>query len=171
MSDNGVNSRSTGSPKAGGSLDLSAEAEQQRLSGSALQGFLNLVTKWRVRDEDARELLGGMSSNAGYALEKHPNHLLEIDQIIRVSYLVGIYKALHLLYGDKLADEWVSLPNSNTVFGGSTPLQHMLCNGLTGIETVRKLLDARLEGGQLDQIDRSNEHPVLNAPKGIHHGG
>ncbi len=171
MSDNGVNSRSTESPKSNGSLDLSSEAEQQRLSSSALKGFFNLVAKWRVRDEDARELLGGMSSNAVYALEKLPNQLLEIDQIIRVSFLVGIYKALHLLYGDKLADEWVTLPNINTVFAGSTPLQYMLGNGLTGIETVRNLLDARLDGGQLDQMHRSNEHPVLNVLPGIHHGG
>ncbi len=171
MPGNSVNSRSTGRPKSHSSVDLSSEAERQRLSGSALKVFLNLVTKWRVRDEDARELLGGMSSDAVYALEKHPNHLLEIDQIIRVSFLVGIYKALHLLYGDKLADEWITLPNSNTVFRGSTPLQHMLCNGLTGIETVRKLLDARLDGGKLEKIDRSNEHPLLNAPNGIHHGG
>lgn len=157
--------------KSPSSVDLSSETQQQRLSSSALKGFSNLVSKWRVRDEDAKQLLGAMSGSAVSELEKNSSCLLEIDQLTRVSFLVGIYRALHLLYGDKLADEWVTLPNSNPVFGGSTPMQYMLCNGLMGIETVRQLLDARLDGGQLGQTDRSIEYPVLNTPQGIHHGG
>ena len=157
--------------KSHSSVDLNSETQQQRLSSSALKGFFNLVSKWRVRDEDARELLGGISSSRVSALDENSGCSLEIDQITRVSFLVGTYKALHLLYGDKLADEWVTLPNKNPVFAGSTPLQYMLCNGLMGIEAVRKLLDARLDGGPWGQTDRSNEYPVLNGPQGIHHGG
>ena len=69
--------------------------------------------------------------------------MLEVDRITRVSYLVGIYKALHILYGDKLADEWINLPNANPIFGGTTPLAYMLAGGLVAMQTVRKLLDAR----------------------------
>jgi hypothetical protein len=73
--------------------------------------------------------------------------VLEVDRITRISYLVGIYKALHILYGDKLADEWVQLANSNAIFGGRTPLAYMLAGGLLAMQTVRKLLDARRGGG------------------------
>lgn len=72
--------------------------------------------------------------------------MLEVDLITRISYLLGIYKALHILYGDQLADEWVSLPNSNRIFGGRTPLAQMLAGGLLAMQTVRKLLDARRGG-------------------------
>ncbi|ABD72167.1 conserved hypothetical protein (plasmid) [Rhodoferax ferrireducens T118] len=129
-----------------GLVDLSSKTERERLSSSALKGFFNLVTKWHVRDEDARELLGGISSSAFYEWKKTPNRLLDVDRITRISFLVGIYKALHIIYGDKLADEWVSLPNKNAIFAGRTPLQYMLSGGLIGMQTVRKLLDARRGG-------------------------
>ena len=41
-------------------IDLSAKAERERLSGSALQAFFNIMDSWTVRDEDARALLGGI---------------------------------------------------------------------------------------------------------------
>lgn len=127
-------------------VDLNAKAERERLSRAALRGFFKLVGRWKLRDEDARDLLGGISSSAYYEWKKNPDRMLEVDRITRISYLVGIYKALHILYGDKLADEWVSLPNANAIFGGRTPLACMTGGGLLAMQTVRKLLDARRGG-------------------------
>jgi hypothetical protein len=127
-------------------VDLNAKAERERLSKSALIGFFRLMSSWQVRDDDARELLGGLSSSSFYEWKKHPDRLLEVDRITRISYLLGIYKALHILYGDKLADEWVHLPNTNPIFNGRTPLAHMLGGGLLAMQTVRRLLDARRGG-------------------------
>ncbi len=127
-------------------VDLNAKAERERLSRSALKGFFLLAAAWKLRDEDARELLGGLSSSAFYEWKKNPDRLLEVDRITRISYLIGIYKALHILYGDKLADEWVSLPNKNVIFSGLSPLAYMQAGGLLAMQTVRKLLDARRGG-------------------------
>lgn len=127
-------------------VDLNAKAERERLSKSALKGFFKLAAAWKLRDDDARELLGGISSSAWYEWKKNPDRVLEVDRITRISYLLGIYKALHILYGDKLADEWVTLPNTNRIFGGRTPLSQMLAGGLLSMQTVRKLLDARRGG-------------------------
>jgi hypothetical protein len=127
-------------------VDLNDKAERERLSRSALLGFFRLAGAWQVRDEDARELLGGVSSSAFYEWKKNPGRVLEVDRITRISYLLGIYKALHILYGDKLADEWVHLPNSNPVFNGRAPLAFMLGGGLLAMQTVRRLLDARRGG-------------------------
>jgi len=127
-------------------VDLNAKSERERLSKSALKGFFKLVQAWQLRDEDARELLGGLSSSAFYEWKKNPDRVLEVDRITRISYLIGIYKALHILYGDKLADEWVTLPNKNVIFAGRTPLAYMHAGGLLAMQTVRKLLDARRGG-------------------------
>ncbi|MES2130122.1 MAG: antitoxin Xre-like helix-turn-helix domain-containing protein [Pseudomonadota bacterium] len=127
-------------------VDLNARAERERLSKAALKGFFRLAAAWQLRDEDARELLGGLSSSTFYEWKKNPERVLDVDRITRISYLLGIYKALHILYGDKLADEWVGLPNTNAVFGGRTPLARMLGGGLLAMQTVRKLLDARRGG-------------------------
>ena len=127
-------------------VDLNSRAERERLSQSALKGFFRLAVAWNLRDEDARELLGGLSSSAFYDWKKNPDRLLEVDRITRISYLLGIYKSLHILYSDKLADEWVQLPNTNPIFAGRTPLAFMLGGGLLAMQSVRRLLDARRGG-------------------------
>jgi hypothetical protein len=127
-------------------VDLSAKEERERLSRSALKGFFKLAAAWKLRDDDARELLGGLSSSAYYEWKKNPDRVLEVDRITRISYLLGIYKSLHIIYGDKLADEWVGLPNRNAIFGGRSPLAYMVAGGLLSMQTVRKLVDARRGG-------------------------
>ena len=127
-------------------VDLGDRSARERLSASALKGFFNIALKWQLRDEDARELLGGVASSTWYEWKKNPKRLLDVDRITRVSYLVGIYKSLHILYGDKVANAWVGLPNSNPIFAGRTPLQYMLAGGLLAMQTVRRLLDARRGG-------------------------
>jgi len=127
-------------------IDLSARTERERLSRAALRGFFAIAERWKLRDDEARELLGGVSSSAYYEWKKKPDRLLEVDRLTRVSYLIGIYKALHILYGDTLADEWVRLPNRNAVFAGRTPLEYMIAGGLLAMQMVRRLLDARRGG-------------------------
>jgi hypothetical protein len=128
-------------------VDLNSKAKRERLSASALRGFFKLTQVWKVKDDDARELLGGLSSSAFYEWRKSPDRVLEVDRITRISFLIGIYKSLHIVYSDKLADQWVSLPNQNAIFSGQTPLQFMLSGGLLAMHTVRGLLDARRGGG------------------------
>src|SRR5919197_4404941 len=127
-------------------VDLSSRGERERLSRSALKGFFNIMARWEVRDEDARALLGGVSNGPFYEMKRRPERTLDTDRLMRISYLLGIYKALHILHADALADEWVQLPNRNPIFGGETPLAYMLRGGLPAMQTVRRLLDARRAG-------------------------
>ena len=126
--------------------DLNDKSTREHLSSSALKGFFKLVKAWNLRDEQACDLLGGLSSSAFYEWKKRPARVLEVDRITRISYLLGIYKALHILYGDELADRWVGMPNSNRIFGGETPLAYMREGGMLAMRTVRQLLDARRGG-------------------------
>jgi hypothetical protein len=128
-------------------VDLTSVAARERLSPSALKAFFNLVEHWNVRDEDARTLLGGVTNGPYYEMKRQPaERVLEADKLLRISYLVGIFKALNILHGSALADQWVRLPNANRIFGGSTPLAYMLRGGVTAMQTVRRLLDSRRGG-------------------------
>jgi hypothetical protein len=80
------------------------------------------MTRWQVRDEDARALLGGVSNGPFYEMKRTPDRVLDADRLTRASYLIGIYKALHILHSATLADEWVRLPNANPVFGRARSL-------------------------------------------------
>ena len=129
-------------------VDFSSKRERERLSPSGLRALFNIAERWKLRAEDVRELLGGVPNGTYFEMKKHPEKkVLDADQMFRVSYLIGIFKALHILHSEQLADEWVKLPNSNRIFGGRTPLEYMTRGGVPAMQVVRRLLDAR-RGGQ-----------------------
>jgi hypothetical protein len=128
-------------------VDLTTAAARERLSPSALKAFFTMMDRWKVRDEDARALLGGVTNGPYYEMKKQPAaRVLDADKLLRISYLIGIFKALNILHSRALADEWMQLPNTNRIFGGSTPLAYVLKGGVTAMQTVRRLLDSRRGG-------------------------
>jgi hypothetical protein len=126
--------------------DLSDRKTQESLSPSALVGFFRLADLWNLRDEDARGLLGGISNGAYYSLKRRPSKTLDQDKLTRISLLLGIFKALNILYSRKLADAWVQLSNTNPMFGGDSPLNSMIKGGVPAMLRVRQLVDARRGG-------------------------
>src|SRR5258706_4039966 len=127
--------------------DLSNKNVQERLSPAAISAFFKLAAAWKLRDEPARLLLGGMSNGAFYQLKGGHTKPLDQDKLTRISLLLGVFKALRILYSAKLADAWISLPNTNPMFAGEAPVNYMIKGGMPALVRVRQLLDAR-RGGQ-----------------------
>src|SRR5262249_1380480 len=115
-------------------------------SPAAVRAFLRITELWKVRDEDARQLLGGMSNGAFYELKRKAKGALDQDRLTRVSLLTGIFKALNILYSKNLADHWVQLENENPMFGGETRGAYRMKGGEAAMLRVRQLLDARRGG-------------------------
>ena len=126
--------------------DLSRKEVQERLSPAAIPAFFKLAGAWHLRDESARQLLGGVSNGVFYQLKSKHNKALDQDKLTRISLLLGIFKGLHILYSPKLADTWVNLPNHNPMFEGEAPLGYMIKGGVPALMRVRQLLDARRGG-------------------------
>src|SRR5580704_4148301 len=110
-------------------VDLSNKDVLMRLSPSAVKAFFKISELWKLRDEDARQVLGGMSNGAFYELKKNWHGTLDPDRLTRISMLTGIFKALNILYSKNLADRWVQLPNEHPMFEGETPLRYMIKGG------------------------------------------
>jgi hypothetical protein len=127
-------------------VDLSSRENRVRLGPAAIKGILRVAARWKLRDDDTRVLLGGISSGSFYSLKNGTSKTLDEDRLTRVSLLIGIYKALNILYGQKLADAWMTLPNTNPMFGGSSPLSYVKKGGIPALLRVRQLLDARYGG-------------------------
>jgi hypothetical protein len=127
-------------------VDLSSKENRTRLSRSAIEGLIRIATHWKLRDDDTRSLLGGISTGSFYSLKSRATKTLDEDQLTRVSLLIGIYKALNILYSQKLADAWIDLPNTNPMFGGGSPLNYLKKGGIPAFLRVRQLLDARRGG-------------------------
>ena len=126
--------------------DLSVKEVQKRLGPAAVRAFLKISELWELRDEDARRLLGGISNGAFYEMKRKARGALDQDRLTRISILTGIFKALNILYGQKLADCWIQLPNENPIFGGEAPLAYMIKGGQPAMLRVRQLLDSRRGG-------------------------
>jgi hypothetical protein len=127
-------------------VDLRDPAEQARLTPAAVRGMGRLADAWGLTVAQVCALLGDVSPSTWHAWARKPPRTLGVDRLTRVSYLMGIYTALHVLYGDPLADEWVGLPNSNALFNGEAPIEVMVRGGIPALATVRALLDARRGG-------------------------
>lgn len=127
-------------------VDLSDKTVQEKLSHTAISAFFKLAQAWQLRDDAARQLLGGVSNGVFYQLKSGEKKKLDQDKLTRISLLIGIFKALNILYRRKLADSWVNLANSNPMFEDDMPLNYMIRGGVPALMRVRQLLDARRGG-------------------------
>ena len=125
--------------------DLSRVKTRERLSQSAVDGLFRIADKWRISPETVGELLGGVPRSSVYKLKTAAGTLRQ-DELTRISYIVGIYKALHILLPSEHADRWMTQPNDHFLFAGRAPLEYILRNGIPGLERVRGYLDAARGG-------------------------
>ena len=126
--------------------DLADAATRSRLSPPAISAFFAIVDKWNLRNEDAMALFGGASHGRYYELKKNRKGLLSQDELTRVSLLIGIFKALNILFSQRLANQWTSRPNTNPMFNNAPPMDLLVRGGVPGMIGVRRLLDARRGG-------------------------
>jgi hypothetical protein len=62
----------------------------------------------------------------------------------RLSLILGIYKALQILFPAPLqSDGWVRRPSSSPALGGRSALEVMLGGGVEDLYRVRRYLDAQ----------------------------
>ena len=120
---------------------------RRRLSGPAIRAFFSISATWGISVVQQRALLGWPAPSTYHKYKAGSVGTLPYDMLQRVSLIVGIYKALHILYPQaELADQWVKLRNSNPIFGGKAPIDLMTDGGIDGLYRVRRLLDGRRGG-------------------------
>jgi len=95
---------------------------------------------WNVGDAEALVLLGSPSRSTFYNYKRGEGGALSADTMERVSYVLGIYRALQLLFPNpQQADAWIRKPN--TAFGGRSALEHALGGKVVDLASVRIYLD------------------------------
>lgn len=122
------------------------EADRERLKATALTAIRKLSGEWKLtRDETAR-LLTLSPSTWDRILIQPEKASLNQDQMTRISALIGIFKGLHLLFADDMANRWPRLKNEGPVFSDHTPIEIMMEGGIPVMLEVRRHIDA-LRGG------------------------
>ena len=104
------------------------------------RAVVNLFAKWGLTDAQASVLLGGLSPRTWARWKVGTIGRVPRDLKARLSNLMGIHKALRIIFTD--ADRsygWVNRPNDG--FAGASALDVMLAGELTDIMRVRRYLD------------------------------
>lgn len=115
-----------------------------RLGPAGIRAFFNIARLWELSQHEQQTLLAlPRSTLAKY--RAHPETArLSPDTLERISYLLGIYKALQILLPrTEAADGWVRRPNTNPLFGGRTALDRMLSGRVADLYVVRHYLDGQ----------------------------
>ena len=119
-------------------------------AGAGLRTFARIVEKWQLPSSDAMALLGVDSRSSYYDLLKRARETKEVkglsrDQLDRLSYLLGIYEAVRVLFphSTESRDGWVSRPNTAGLFAGRSPLEVMRSSMIGLYQTFAHLATAR----------------------------
>jgi hypothetical protein len=114
------------------------------LSGPALRAFFRMAEQWNLRMAEQRKLLGDPAESTFYKWKRQQDGAPGRDTIERVSYLLGIWKSLQILFPDPAqADAWLHKPNQSPLFGGHSALERMLSGNVADLYVVRQYLDAQ----------------------------
>lgn len=109
------------------------------------RAVVNLFDRWGLTDAQACTLLGGLSPRTWARWKSGTIGRVPRDLKARLSNLMGIHKALRILFNQaERAYGWVARPNA--AFGGATALDVMLGGELTDIMRIRRYLDS-VRGG------------------------
>lgn len=123
---------------------LSETVPADELGGAALRSFFRLAEHWKLRIADQRKLLGDPPESTFYKWKRQRDGAPGRDTIERISYLLGIWKSLQILFPDPAqADAWLHQPNQSPLFGGHSALERMLSGNVADLYVVRQYLDAQ----------------------------
>jgi hypothetical protein len=125
-------------------LEQRLATRPKELAGPALRAFFNIASAWDLSTAQQRTLLGSPPSSTFFKWKRDLAGSLPRDVIERISYILGIYKALQILIPDDArADAWISSPNTAPLFGGQSALDRMLGGNVGDLYAVRQYLDAQ----------------------------
>ena len=114
---------------------------------AAIRSFFRIMELWKVTPEQQMVVLGIDAKSTYYHWKKHEGGSLSRDTLERISYVIGIFKALQILLPEQtLADSWVHRPNTAATFRGQSPLERMLKGQVSDLFVVRQYLDAERGG-------------------------
>jgi len=124
----------------------STQAVERRYSdaekaAAGLTAFFSIAEEWGLDNGQQRLLLGSPGRTTFFEWKKDRQGHLSRDALDRLSYILGIYKALHILFSEGTALQWLRNPNSDPLFNGRSPLEYLMTGQLVAMADVRRYLD------------------------------
>jgi len=124
-----------------------SKEDRERTSGPGLRAFREIADRLGLSEAERIALLGDPGRSTYHqwmkkAREQRPL-TLPLDTLLRISAVLGIYKALSILFESESESlVWLKGPHRGTLFAGASPMVYMLEGGHDGLMSVRRYLDA-----------------------------
>ncbi len=117
--------------------------DMEKVYATALTAFFNISKRWDLTTEEEQILLGSPPRSTFFKWKREHKGTLSKDTLERISYIMGIYKALRILLpNEKAAYQWPKKPNKAPIFNGKSALDKMLGGQVIDLADVRRYLDA-----------------------------
>lgn len=124
------------------SATLARSPQRKDLTGPALRTFFRIADAWGLKEQEQMRLLGLDKRSTFQSWKRGAVSAIPKDALERISYIMGIYKALQILL-PMTADDWVRKPNTSPLFGGRSALERMTSGNVADLFVVRQYLDAQ----------------------------
>lgn len=128
-----------------GEADLTSPVHDDDEIRAMQRAIPTLFARWGLTDAEAAVLLGGVSTKTVQRWREGSFGRVGRDLADRMSTLLGIHKALRLVFADPARGyAWVRKPNA--AFDEASALEVMMRGGLEDLLRVRRYLDS-VRGG------------------------
>ncbi len=128
-------------PALSGLRDLDPAAAR-RLGAAGMRTFVGIADEWQLPVATRCILLGAIGPSTYHKWRQGDVGTPSRDQLERLSLLLGIYKALRLLFSDDATGvRWLKAGNRDPDFGGQSPLDRMCRGSIEDLYAVRRYLD------------------------------
>lgn len=117
---------------------------REDVTDKVLPVIFNIFESWRLTGAQQMALLGLSNEKTLYNWKNSPERAkLSKDLLERISYILGIYKALQVLFPTPVnADNWMRSPNNAELFGVRAPIDFLTEEGkVVDLARVRDYLD------------------------------
>lgn len=116
--------------------------KRKDLTGPALRTFFRISEAWGLKEAEQMSMLGLDKRSTFQSWKRGSVASIPKDALERISYVMGIYKALQILL-PKTANEWIHKPNKGSIFGGRPAIERMTSGNVADLFVVRQYLDAQ----------------------------
>jgi|SRR5690554_2890823 len=113
-----------------------------------LPSIFRIFEAWKLTDAQQVKLLGLINEKTLSSWKKAPEKAeLSLDHIERASYILGIYKALQVLFPTQSnADRWLTKANDSPMFNGQAPIDWLMAGYMVDLAAIRVHLDSARGG-------------------------
>lgn len=108
----------------------------------ATETYTNIVKAWKLNDSDAKKLLDVETRTWMQIKSGTWSRPLEKEQLMRISAIMGLHRALHSCFNKDLANRWVKRSNTGPMFSGREPIDVMIEGGLAVMIKTRRYMES-----------------------------